>query len=192
MKPVERKSFAGMPCSVAQCLEVIGEWWTMLIVRDAFLGVRRFDDFQARLGISRNVLTQRLRHLVDHGVLERVLYSEHPPRHEYRLTDKGRDLWPVLTAMRQWGDAWEAPDGPPLLVEHRGCGHALDAVMTCATCGHRLGPRDVQVRPGPGDREGRLAPPRRGGGEPAAVDREVTPGPGAARRSPPGARRRPR
>ncbi len=151
---MERKSFAGMHCSVAQCLEVVGEWWTMLIVRDAFLGVRRFDDFKARLGISRNVLAQRLARLVDEGVLEKVPYSEHPPRHEYRLTGKGRDLWPVLTAMRQWGDAWAAPDGPPVVVEHINCGAPVGGVVTCANCGERLGPGEVRVRSGPGDSDG--------------------------------------
>ncbi len=111
---MERKSFAGMHCSVAQCLEVVGEWWSMLVLRDVFLGVTRFDDIQQRLGISRNILNQRLSHLVEAGVLERVQYSHRPPRYEYRLTDKGRDLWPVLTAMRQWGDRYAAPDGPPV------------------------------------------------------------------------------
>src|SRR5579863_10655158 len=89
---VERKSFAAMHCSVAQCLEVVGEWWSMLIIRDAFLGVTRFDQFQERLGISRNVLNQRLARLVDSGVLAKVPYSRHPPRYDYRLTEKGRDL----------------------------------------------------------------------------------------------------
>ncbi len=103
-----------MHCSVAQCLEVVGEWWSMLIVRDVFLGVTRFDDFQERLGISRNILNLRLSRLVEAGVLEKVPYSKHPLRYDYRLTDKGRDLWPVLTAMRQWGDRYAAPDGPPL------------------------------------------------------------------------------
>ena len=148
---MERKSFADMHCSVAQCLEVVGEWWSMLIVRDAFLGVRRFDQFQERLGISRNVLNQRLNHLVDAGVLERVPYSEHPPRHEYRLTSKGRDLWPVLTAMRQWGDKHAAPDGPPLRVVHKGCGKVSQAVLTCSACGESLSARDVSVVRGPGD-----------------------------------------
>src|SRR3954451_4902391 len=103
---MQRTSFEDMNCSVAQCLEVVGEWWSLLSVRDAFLGVRRFDDFQARLGISRNILTQRLTTLVDHGVLERALYQYNAPRSAYGLTDKGRDLWPVLTAIRQWGDLW--------------------------------------------------------------------------------------
>lgn len=139
-----------MDCSVAQCLEVIGEWWSMLIVRDAFLGVTRFDDFQRRLGISRNILQQRLGGLVDAGVLVRVPYSERPPRYDYRLTDKGRDLWPVLTAMRQWGDRHAAPAGPPLQVVHRACGHVSEAVMTCSECGETLDPREVKAVPGPG------------------------------------------
>jgi DNA-binding HxlR family transcriptional regulator len=147
---VERKSFADMHCSLAQCLEVVGEWWSMLIIRDVFLGVNRFDDFQERLGISRNILNQRLTSLVDAGVLKKVPYSEHPPRYDYRLTQKGRDLWPVLTAMRQWGDKYEAPDGPPMKMKHKGCGRFVEAVMTCSHCGERMGPRDVQVVAGPG------------------------------------------
>jgi DNA-binding HxlR family transcriptional regulator len=150
---VERKSFTGMHCSVAQCLEVIGEWWSMLIVRDAFLGISRFDDFQERLGISRNILNQRLGRLVEAGVLTRVAYSEHPPRYDYRLTDKGRDLWPVLTAMRQWGDRYAAPDGPPLEVTHKGCGQVTKAVMVCSECGEPLEARAVRAVPGPGSVE---------------------------------------
>jgi DNA-binding HxlR family transcriptional regulator len=147
---VERKSFSDMHCSVAQCLEVVGEWWSMLILRDAFLGVTRFDQFQERLGISRNVLNQRLIHLVEAGVLVKVSYSDHPPRHDYRLTDKGRDLWPVVTTMRQWGDKHAAPDGPPLQVMHKACAEISDAVLTCSTCGEPVGARDVRVVPGPG------------------------------------------
>jgi DNA-binding HxlR family transcriptional regulator len=154
---VERKSFAGMHCSVAQCLEVVGEWWSMLIIRDAFLGVTRFDQFQARLGISRNILNQRLARLVDEGILDKVVYSEHPPRYDYRLTTKGRDLWPVLTAMRQWGDQYAAPHGPPLQLVHESCGQVSEAVMVCSACGERLAPRDVRAVPGPGDID-QLAP----------------------------------
>jgi DNA-binding HxlR family transcriptional regulator len=160
MLHVERKSFAGMNCSVAQCLEVVGEWWSMLIVRDAFLGVTRFDQFQERLGISRNILNQRLNRLIDTGVLTRTAYSEHPPRYDYRLTEKGRDLWPVLTAMRQWGDRYAAPEGPPLQVVHRACGHVSEAIMTCSECGEALGPREVKAvaGPGAGDRPTPLQP----------------------------------
>ena len=154
---MERKSFADMHCSVAQCLEVVGEWWSMLIVRDAFLGVTRFDRFQDRLGISRNILNERLTRLVEEGVMQRVRYSEHPPRYEYRLTAKGRDLWPVLTAMRQWGDKYAAPTGPPLQLVHKSCGKVSQAVLTCSACGERLTPRDVQAVAGPGDLDGLVA-----------------------------------
>jgi DNA-binding HxlR family transcriptional regulator len=159
---VERKSFADMDCSVAQCLEVVGEWWSMLIVRDVFLGVSRFDDFQRRLGISRNILQQRLARLVEAGVLTRVPYSEHPPRDDYRLTDKGRDLWPVLTAMRQWGDRHAAPKGPPLEVSHKACGSTAEAIMVCGSCHEPIGPRDVEAKPGRGHGVTGLIPHRTG------------------------------
>jgi DNA-binding HxlR family transcriptional regulator len=147
---VERKSFADMHCSVAQCLEVIGEWWSVLIVRDAFLGVSRFGDFQQRLGISRNILNQRLKRLVDAGILQKIPYSDHPPRHDYHLTAKGRDLWPVLTAIRQWGDKYEAPQGPPVQVIHKACGEIAQALWTCSVCGDPMGPQDVRIVSGPG------------------------------------------
>jgi len=140
-----------MHCSVAQCLEVVGEWWSLLIVRDAFLGCTRFDQFQERLGISRNILHQRLARLVEAGILEKVAYSEHPPRYDYRLTAKGRDLWPVLTTMRQWGDKHAAPNGPPLQVVHKDCGHVSEALLTCSVCGEQIGVRDVRAVSGPGD-----------------------------------------
>jgi DNA-binding HxlR family transcriptional regulator len=154
---VERKSFADMHCSVAQCLEVIGEWWTMLILRDVFLGVTRFDQLQERLGISRNVLNQRLTHLVEHGVLERVAYSDRPARYDYRLTDKGRDLWPVLTTMRQWGDTYAAPDGPPLRTRHTECGRITEAELVCSKCGEPMTAADVRAIAGPGDHDGVVA-----------------------------------
>jgi DNA-binding HxlR family transcriptional regulator len=151
---MQRTSFEDVNCSVAQCLEAVGEWWSLLIVRDTFLGVTRFDDFQARLGISTNILNQRLNRLVDVGVLERVPYQDHPPRSEYRLTDKGRDLWHVMTALRQWGDRWAAPDGPPLEIRHTSCGRVVSAVPTCSYCGEALDPRDITALPGPGALEG--------------------------------------
>jgi len=151
---VERKSFSDMSCSVAQCLEVVGEWWSMLIIRDAFMGVTRFDDFQRRLGISRNILQHRLVSLVDAGVLQKVAYSERPLRHEYRLTEKGIDLWPVLTAMRQWGDRHAAPDGPPVEVVHKDCGQVAVGRLVCEHCGRPLGARSVRAVPGPGYRAG--------------------------------------
>ena len=149
-----------MHCSLAQCLEVVGEWWSLLIVRDAFSGVTRFDEFQERLGISRNILDQRLSRLVDTGVLAKIPYSEHPPRFDYRLTDMGRDLWPILTTMRQWGDKYAAPDGPPMLVTHKGCGQVSEAIMMCSACGEPIGARDVRTAPGPGAAETLVWMPR--------------------------------
>jgi DNA-binding HxlR family transcriptional regulator len=139
-----------MDCSVAQCLEVVGEWWTMLILRDAFLGVTRFDVFQERLGISRNVLQARLARLVQAGVLERVRHSEHPPRFDYRLTPKGRDLWPVVNAMRQWGDQHAAPNGAPIKLVHQSCGHESRGVVVCSECGGSMNARTVQAVAGQG------------------------------------------
>lgn len=158
---MRRASFEDMHCSVAQSLEVVGEWWSLLIVRDALMGVTRFDDFQRRLGISRNVLTERLNRLVDLEVFERVRYQDNPPRDEYRLTRKGRDLWPVLTALRQWGDRWAAPEGPPVVLEHVTCGHVdVDAEYHCSHCGEQLHGRDLRVHPGPGAGDRPIVPGR--------------------------------
>jgi DNA-binding HxlR family transcriptional regulator len=164
---MERKSFRQVDCSVAQCLEVVGEWWTMLIVRDLFLGIRRFEEFQHRLGISRNVLAERLAGLVDAGVVDKVPYQDHPIRFDYRLTDKGRDLWPVLDAMRQWGDRHAAPDGPRLVISHRGCGHVADPALHCPACGANVTARDYDVIPGPGAPAGGLL--KGGPGAPVAA-----------------------
>jgi DNA-binding HxlR family transcriptional regulator len=154
---MERRTFSDMHCSVAQCLEVVGEWWTLLIIRDGLLGVTRFDEFQKRLGISRNVLNQRLTRLIEAGVLTKVPYSEHPPRYDYRLTDRGRDLWPVINAMRQWGDTHAAPGGPPLRLIHEECGQLSEPRLVCSACGEPIGVRDVKAIPGPGDAEDLVA-----------------------------------
>jgi DNA-binding HxlR family transcriptional regulator len=152
-----------MNCSVARTLEVVGEWWSLLIVRDALLGVRRFDDFQQRLGISRNILTQRLQRLVEQGVLDRIPYQDNPPRHEYRLTDKGRDLWLVLTAMRQWGEKWEPlAAGPASILEHAaGCGQAMTVVPTCSECGAVVSRGDLRLVAGPASDGSVLPVPQR-------------------------------
>ncbi len=155
---MRKVSFADMHCSVAQALEIVGEWWTLLILRDAFLGVRRFDDFVDRLGISRNVLTNRLDRLVDANVLERHAYDEARHRYDYLLTDKGRALWPVLTALRQWGDDWIYGEGnEPLLIEHRTCGNHATAVMTCDQCAEPLDARSVRVVTGAGANDSLLS-----------------------------------
>jgi len=143
-----------MNCSVAQCLEIVGEWWTLLVLRDVFLGYSRFDEFESRLGIARNVLTQRLERLVDAGVLVRVPYQTRPARYDYLLTDKGRDLWHVVTAMRQWGDRWSAPNGAPLKMRHKACGRIVKAVPVCSHCGEPLDARSVTGLPGPGATKG--------------------------------------
>lgn len=147
---MKRTSVKDMNCSVAQCLEVIGDWWTPLIVRDLLFGVGRFDEIQERLGISRNVLTQRLELLVENGVVERQPYQDNPPRFDYVLTGKGRDLWFVIQAMKQWGDTWAAPDGPPIELLHTTCDHVATVVPSCSHCGERLSVRDVRAVAGPG------------------------------------------
>src|SRR5436189_1645006 len=113
-----KRDYEGQNCSIARALEVVGERWTLLIVRDAFLGLRRFEQFQESLGIARNVLTDRLRRLVDEGILERVRYSEHPERFEYQLTPKGRDLQIALAGLRQWGDKYLS-DKPPRITRRK-------------------------------------------------------------------------
>jgi DNA-binding HxlR family transcriptional regulator len=137
-------------CSVARTLELVGERWTLLVVREAFLGTRRFDDFQRRLGIARNVLQARLTRLVEAGLLRRQRYQERPERFEYRLTAKGVDLWPVIVALLQWGDRHAAPAGPPVVLEHRGCGGGVDDRRRCLRCGTELSAGDVVARRGPG------------------------------------------
>lgn len=145
---MRRTSFADLNCSIAQTLEIVGDWWTLLIVRDAFLGIRRFEDFVDRLGIARNVLTTRLDTLVGAEIFERRPYDEGRGRFDYLLTDKGRALWPVITAMRQWGDEWIfGPGNEPLHIEHRDCGHRTTAVMTCSHCQQRLDSRSVRAVP---------------------------------------------
>jgi DNA-binding HxlR family transcriptional regulator len=143
--------YSSQACSIAGALEVIGERWSLLIVRDVFLGLRRFDQIQANLGIARNVLQARLTRLVDQGVLDRELYQERPQRFEYRLTEKGVALWPAVVALMQWGDRYASPPGgPAVLLEHRGCGGSVDEHRICARCGERLSARDVRGIPGPG------------------------------------------
>lgn len=144
---MRRTSFAGMPCSVARTLEVTGEWWTYLVLRDLFQGMRRFDDLQRRSGIARNILSDRLRTLVEHGIVDRRLYQAKPDRYEYRLTDKGIDLYPVLVALMRWGDRWAAGEaGPPVVLTHKACGHDVMPELTCPHCHERVGARDMRWR----------------------------------------------
>ncbi len=146
-------------CSIARTVAVIGDRWSLLILRDCFLRVRRFEDFQARLGVTRHVLADRLKKLVRHGVLRRVPYQTRPQRHEYILTQKGLDLHPIIMAMVHWGDVHMADErGRPLLHEHKLCGKMFDPVMTCSECGQPLSPREVHVHVGPGANQGDRPP----------------------------------
>jgi DNA-binding HxlR family transcriptional regulator len=144
-------------CSIARTLSVIGDRWTMLVLREAFLRTRRFEDFQSHLGATRHVLADRLHKLVDNGILERVQYQGRPLRFEYKLTEKGRDLYPVIVALLGWGDRWMADEqGPPIELVHRSCGHRMVPVSTCPHCGERVTARDVVAQ------SGRTTPQRRG------------------------------
>ena len=145
------RTYDNQVCSIARALEVLGERWTLLIVRDAILGLRRFDDFQRSLGVARNVLTDRLGWLVEAGVLERVPYQDRPVRYEYRLTAMGRELGVPVIGLMHWGDRHLAgPAGPPRLTRHRDCGGAVRLALVCDSCGEAVPPGAVDVVPGPG------------------------------------------
>jgi DNA-binding HxlR family transcriptional regulator len=148
---MERTSFAEMRCSLARGLELIGDWWSPLIVRDLFLEVVRFDELVEDLGISRNLLTRRLKALVRNGIVERVAYSRRPTRYEYRLTEAGRDLVPAILALTAWGDRWARPrQGSPILFVHKECGHPFQPQVSCSACGGTVNAAAVQAMPGPG------------------------------------------
>ena len=134
-------------CSIARSLDVLGDTWSVLVIREMFLGTHRFDQLQEHLGIARNVLAARLRRLVEHGVLARRQYQEHPPRFEYHLTRKGVDLYPLVVALLQWGDRYLAdPSGGPVLLEHAACGHVVEIVPTCSACGGSITASDMRAR----------------------------------------------
>lgn len=144
------RDIGDVTCSVARTLAVIGDRWTLLILRDAFLGMRRFEDFHADLGTSRHRLADRLKKLTAHGIFARVPYQQRPTRYEYRLTEKGRDLYPVVVSLTRWGDRWMAgDDGPPIELIHRACGKHVMPALACPECGEPVGARDMQARPGP-------------------------------------------
>jgi DNA-binding HxlR family transcriptional regulator len=138
-------------CSIARTVAVLGERWTLVILREAFNRRRRFEDIQRDLGIARNILADRLQTLVAEGILERRAYQQRPERFEYRLTDKGRDLYPVMIALMQWGDRYNAGEaGPPVELIHEPCGEHTHPRLVCDHCGEPIDPRDVRPRAGPG------------------------------------------
>ncbi|GAB3979084.1 helix-turn-helix domain-containing protein [Plantactinospora veratri] len=148
---MQRTRFAEMACSIARTLDVVGEPWSPLILRDVYAGITRFDQIQQDLGISTKVLAERLRWLVDNGVLQRREYSNRPPRYEYLLTDKGQELCDLLLVMVRWGDRWTAGEaGPPVLHRHRTCGQVGHVELSCSACGEPIRAADVDLLPGPG------------------------------------------
>jgi len=148
---MQRTSFAEMRCCLARGLDLIGDWWSPLIVRDLYLGVGRFDELVEDLGISRNLLTRRLASLMKNGVVRRTPYQEKPRRYDYHLTEAGRDLVPVILALTAWGDRWARPkEGSPILFVHRACGCRFQPQVSCSECGEPVGAVDIQARAGPG------------------------------------------
>ena len=138
-------------CSIARTLEVLGERWTLLVIRDVFDGRRRFDQIQDNLGVARNVLSNRLARLVEEDILEKRPDQERPPRYDYFLTEQGLDLWPVMSSMMYWGDRYRSePEGPPMLIRHKVCGGLVDDRGSCVKCGERLGARDAYSEYAPG------------------------------------------
>jgi DNA-binding HxlR family transcriptional regulator len=152
---MRRTSFADMQCSIARTLDRIGDWWTLLILRDIAVGLHRFDELVEDLGISRNLLTRRLSHLVDHGIVTREPYSRRPLRHRYVLTEAGWDLVPIGAAIAAWGDRWATPEGgPPVRFVHTTCGEPFTPQVSCSACGEAIDPHQVAYRAGPGGRAG--------------------------------------
>lgn len=148
---MKRTSFARWPCSIARTIDLIGDWWTPLVLREAFYGTTRFEAMQQSLGIGRNVLTQRLQRLVREGVFQRCRYQEHPERFEYHLTEKGRDLFPVLMVMMGWGDRWlQRGRGVPIQLRHATCGQITRPEVVCAECREPLRLETVRAELGPG------------------------------------------
>lgn len=139
------------PCTIARSANVLGDAWTLLVLRQACLGTRRFEEFQRTLGTARNILADRLHRLVENGLVTRVEYQQRPARYEYRLTDKGREAYPILAAMAAWGEKWLiGPEGSPLVLHHTSCGHDMRAVVVCSDCAEPLDVRQVRARRGPG------------------------------------------
>ena len=140
-------ALASENCSLARALSAVGDRWTLLILREAFSRVRRFDDFQSRLSIARRILAERLAGLVADGILEKTAYQERPARFEYRLTQKGLDLYPAILALVHWGDAYCAgAEGPPVIHRHKACGRDFRSVLACSECGDALDARGVEAR----------------------------------------------
>jgi DNA-binding HxlR family transcriptional regulator len=147
---MEIRDFPRDACALGAALEHLGDRWTLLVLREAFFGVRRFEELRKHTGAAKNILSDRLARLVEAGILRRERYSEHPPRDEYRLTEKGIDLYPVIVTLAQWGGKWGGLElGPAVELQHRSCGAIVDPALTCPACGERIQARDMRPLPGP-------------------------------------------
>lgn len=141
---MSRADLSSRTCTLARAVALVGDEWTLMILREMFLGNRRFDSFLHQTGISSHLLSQRLKKMETAGIIRRETYSRHPPRHEYRLTEKGRTLWPVVIAMKQWGDQWLGDGEVPVELMHKSCGDVCQAEMTCSECGEPMDAHDTE------------------------------------------------
>jgi DNA-binding HxlR family transcriptional regulator len=146
---MRKENFKHLECSLARSLDIIGEWWSLLIIRDLFYGMNTFDLLCRDLGIARNILTDRLKKLADRGIVQKQYDASKYRRQSYRLTKKGLDLFPVIMALVAWGDKWEAPNGPPIIFRHRADGHAAKPGVICTCCGESLNPKDIKPEKSP-------------------------------------------
>lgn len=157
MCAVSRTDTSTWPCTIARSVNVLGDSWNLLIIRQACMGTRRFAGFQTSLNIGRNILTSHLNQLVEEGLLVRVPYQKRPLRHEYRLTPQGREVYPILAAMAAWGDKWlTGPEGTPLVLHHKTCGHDMHAEVVCDECHQLIDVREIIGKPGPGFPSGQV------------------------------------
>ena len=147
---MRKENFKHLECSLARSLDMVGEWWTLLIIRDLFYGIDTFDLLCKDLGIARNILSNRLKKLVERGIIEKQGGGKGQRKQRYRLTPKGKDLFPIIMALVAWGDRWEAPDGPPVVFRHLPDGHPAQPIVICERCGEALNAKDIQPEKGPG------------------------------------------
>jgi DNA-binding HxlR family transcriptional regulator len=146
---MKKTGLSALTCSVARTVELVGDTWNLMVVRELFLGSKRFDDIATQIGISPHLLSVRLRKLTEAGVLTREAYQQRPLRYQYRLSAKGRDLWPVIVTLKNWGDRWlDWPEGPPLALRHKGCGHASTPTLVCSECGEPVDALAMHAEPG--------------------------------------------
>ena len=158
---LSRASLSSQSCNIARAIALVGDEWTLMILRELFLGNRRFDDFPRQTRISPHLLSLRLKKLQAGGIIRRYQYCSHPPRHEYQLTEKGRDLWPVVIALKHWGDRWLGNGATPVRIVHKGCGHVIQPQITCPDCGEQMAAHDARADLSPAYEKERQASSKR-------------------------------